>query len=210
MIVLTVTQGTPEWHQARMGAITASRCKDACDRLKNGAWSQKAIGYAAQIAMERATGESYDDTFVTYAMRRGSELEPEARRAYELETGRVALESGIVLTDDMAFGYSTDGFVGDDGMIEIKCPQSANVVLSLLETGDLDDYMHQIQMGLWITGRKWVDFIMFDPRARSIGKELFLKRVDRDESFIEPMESQLIEFKSGVEEKVSTLLRKAA
>lgn len=198
MIYVNVPQGTPEWLSTRVAVITASRCKDACDRLKNGAPSQKAIGYAAQVAMERVAGIPCDDTFVNFAMKRGSELEPQAREAYETETGRLAEESGIYLTDDRLFGYSSDGTIGADGLLEIKCPLSPLTVISMWRDGDLSDYMHQIQMGMWLTGRKWLDFVMFDPRLAPIGKTLYIQHVKRDEAFIERMEADLMAFNKMV------------
>ena len=198
-IIVDCEQGTPEWHAARVGAITASRCKDACDTLKNGQPSAKALGYAAQVAMERVAGVSCDDTFVNFAMRRGTELEPAARSAYEAHTGNLVQPAGMVFTDDRWFGYSTDGFVEDDGAIEIKCPLSPLVVVSMWREQDLSDYMHQMQMGLWITGRQWVDFVMYDPRLAPVNKHKFIRRVRRDENFIERMEEDLMRFRRIVE-----------
>lgn len=207
MIIVDCEQGTPEWFAARVGSITASRCKDACDRLKNGDPSAKALGYAAQVAMEIVCGVSCDDTYVNFAMRRGTELEPMARRVYEERTGNLLQRSGIALTDDRRFGYSTDGFVDEDGAIEIKCPLSPLVVVSMWRDGGLDEYTHQIQMGLWLTGRKWIDFVMFDPRLKPAGKELYLRRVQRDENFIEDMELKLLDFSRIVDANVSALTR---
>ena len=205
MIIINCEQGSPEWRAARIGVITASRCKDACDRLKSGDFSAKALGYAATLAHERVSQESCDDTFVNFAMRRGSELEASARAAYEMETGLVAQESGIALTDDAAFGYSTDGFVGADGAIEIKCPLSPLVVQTMWFTGDMSEYEHQIQMGMWLTGRKWIDFVMFDPRLQIVGKALYLRRILRDDDFIERTERRLLEFRVLVDENEAGL-----
>lgn len=194
MILVQCEQGSQEWHEARVGVITASRAADACDKLKSGVPSSKALGYAAQVAMERVAGVACDDTFVNFAMRRGTELEPRARLAYEEETGQLVQEAGIALTDDRLFGYSTDGFVGADGMIEIKCPLSALKVVTMWKDHDLAEYRHQIQMGLWLTGRHWCDFIMYDPRLVTVGKELFVEHIERDEKFIEQMEADLVSF----------------
>lgn len=205
MIAIDCDQGTPEWLEARIGAVTASRCKDACDTLKNGQLSAKAMGYAAQVAMERVAQVSCDDTFVNFAMRRGTELEPEARKAYEAHSGNLVQPAGIVFTDDRWFGYSTDGFVEDDGAIEIKCPLSPLVVVSMWRDKNLAEYMHQMQMGLWITGRKWIDFVMYDPRLAKVGKSLFVQRVHRNEAFIEQMEESLIRFRRTVDDFESAL-----
>ena len=192
MILIDAVQGSAEWLAARVGVITASRAKDACKMLKNGDPAEVAIAYAAQIALERVSGVRCDETFVNAAMRRGTELEPQARAAYEADTGILVLESGIVLTDDRVFGYSTDGLIGSDGLLEIKCPSSPRVVCSMWRDGDVSEYMHQIQMGMWITGRKWLDFVMYDQRLSCVGKSLFVKRIDRDETFIEQLEVGLM------------------
>ena len=144
-------------------------------------------------------GEPTEDTFQTFEMRRGTELEPLARIAYEARTGNLAEESGIALTDDRIFGYSTDGFVDDDGLIEIKCPNSARKIIEIWENCDLSEYEHQIQGGMWITGRKWCDFIMYAPQLEPIGRHLFVKRIERDDNFIEKMETQLWDFAKRVQ-----------
>jgi hypothetical protein len=211
MILIDCDQGTPEWFAARLGVITASKAKDACDKLKTtGKPSKVALAYAAQLAMERVSGQPCDDTFQNFAMRRGSELEPKARFAYEEHTGQLVRESGLVLTDDRLFGYSTDGLIGDDGLIEIKCPMSALTVVSMWRDADLSDYEHQIQMGLWLTGRQWLDFVMFDPRLDAVGKSLFIQHVERDEEFIAAMEADLMRFAALVADFESHLRKEAA
>jgi putative phage-type endonuclease len=205
MITINCEQGSADWHAARLGVITASRAADACDKLKSGMWSQKALGYAAQVAMERVAQVACDDTFVNFAMRRGTELEPHARLAYEEVTGQLVQEAGIVLTDDSLFGYSTDGFVGHDGMVEIKCPLSPIIVVTMWKDHDIASYRHQIQMGLWLTGRKWCDFIMYDPRLAPVGKELFIEHIERDETFIEKLEGDLMAFAGLVSEYEAAL-----
>ena len=215
MIFYACKQPSPEWFQLRAGKTTASRFKDACDFLAvnkanpDSRPSQKNIDYAYQVALEKISGVPNEDTFVTWEMRRGSELEPLARIAYEATTGNLAQESGIVATDDERFAYSTDGFVDDDpegdGFIEIKCPNSPRRIFEMWQTGNLDEYIQQIQGGLWITGRKWCDFVMYAPQLESIGKHLYIKRVYRDEEFIETMEQQLWAFAQRVESHVESL-----
>jgi len=205
MILEPCEQGSELWFGLRLGVITASRCQDACDRLKSGAASQRAIAYAAQVAFERVAGVACDDTFVNFAMRQGSELEPLARQAYEERTGTLIQEAGVVLTDDRRFGYSSDGYAGEDGAIEIKCPLSPLTVVALWRTRDLSDYMHQMQMGLWITGRRWIDFVMFDPRLAPVGKDLLIERVERDGEFIARMEADLQSFAELVDENEAAL-----
>lgn len=158
--------------------------------------SEKAIKYAWLIAMETIAREPLDDTFVTYAMRRGQELEPRARAVYEQRTGAWVEESGLVLTDDDRFGYSTDGLRDDDGLIEIKVPLAADKLGEVWqhpETAHLE-YIDQINGGLWITGRKYCDLIVYCPWLAPVGKDLFVKRIHRDENAIEELESRLVRF----------------
>lgn len=210
MIFVNCTQGTPEWFAARAGVITASKFSDAVSTLKTGDFSQASKDYAYKVAIERIYGETTEDTYVTWEMRRGTELEPLARIAYEAKTGNLAEESGIVLTDDRVFGYSTDGFVDEDGLIEIKCPNSARKLVEMWETGDISEYEHQIQGGMWITGRKWCDFIMYAPQLEPVGKQLFIKRIERNDEFIEWMESKLMDFARRVEAHIKNLKQKVA
>ena len=129
MITLNYPQGSEDWLRARIGVCTASRFTDARGTLqkasKNGQAGDPngdAIRYAWTLAMETIAREPLDDTFVTYAMNRGRELEPRARAVYEARTGAWIEEVSLIMTDDERFGYSSDGFRDDDGLIEIKCP----------------------------------------------------------------------------------------
>lgn len=209
-ILVECEQGSPEWHAARTGVITASKFKDACDTLKSGAPSAKAILYAAQVAVERISGAPCDEGFTTWQMRRGTELEPKARIEYEVKTGNLASEAGVVLTPDRKFGYSTDGYVNNDGCIEIKSLASAEKLVSMWRDGDFSDYIHQIQGGLWITGRKWCDFVMYAPQLESVGKQIFLRRVERDDDFIDDMVPKLLAFERAVTLNETLLRREAA
>jgi len=210
MVFIDCSQGSPEWLQARCGVITASKFKDACDKLKSGKPSAKAILYASQVAMERVTGKPNDEQFVTWQMKQGTEREPMARLEYESRTGNLATESGIVLTDDRMFGYSSDGYVGEDGIIEIKSLASAEKIISMWRDRNFEDYIHQIQGGLWISGRKWADFVMYAPDLECVGKHLFYQRVERDESFIEQLEIDLMQFAALVAENEAVLRQHAA
>lgn len=205
MIVIECKQGDAAWMQARCGCITASRFRDALDCKKDGEPLAKSTAYAAAVAVERISGDSSDENFVSWQMRRGTELEPAARLAFETRTGLLVQESGVALTDDRLFAYSTDGFIGDDGCIEIKCIASAEKLIALWRDQDLSEYLHQIQGGLWLTGRKWCKFILFAPQLQSVGKELLIKHVPRDEAFIEKMELGLVAFAKRVAENEAVL-----
>lgn len=166
-----------------------------------------AIKYAWLIAFETISREPLDDTFVTYAMRRGRELEPRARQVYETRTGALVEEVSLILTDDERFGYSSDGFIDDEGMVEIKCPMACDKlgkVWANPETAHLE-YLDQINGGLWITGRKWCDLVVYCPWLEPVGKDLFVRRIHRNEDAIEALESDLIGFWQLVESYLAVL-----
>jgi predicted phage-related endonuclease len=210
MIFIDCEQGTEEWHKARCGVITASKFRDAVEVTAKGKPTSKSTLYAAQVALERISGTPCDEVFNSWQMKRGSELEPMARMEYEARTGNLATESGVVLTDDRLFGYSTDGSIDADGIIEIKCLASAIGVLEMWRDRDLSEYMHQMQGGMWITGRKYCDFVMYAPQLASVGKQLFCKRVERDDNFIDAMVEQLMIFARTVSDNEMILRMKEA
>jgi exodeoxyribonuclease (lambda-induced) len=215
MKYLDCEQGSEEWLQARAGKITASCFKLARDRNKAakgetiGKPSAKCIGYAAKVAVERIAGRPIDQTFQNWQMREGQEQEPHARNAYDVEVGAVVQEVGAVVTDDDLFLYSPDGLIGSDGLLEIKTLLSAEVILRVIGDGDLSDYMDQCLGGLWLTGRKWIDLVLWAPALEPIGRQLTIHRITRDEDAIEALESDLMEFAAMVR-KNEALLRGAA
>ena len=206
-------QGSPEWLAARAGAITASCFADAVSVLKR-ASGDKVAGdptaaadkYATDLAVERISLKPYGEPPKAWVLERGHIMEARARIAYESRTGLLAEESGVIKTDDDWFGYSTDGEVDADGLIEIKCPIDTQKILAMFQTGDISEYVHQIQGGLWITGRQWCDFIMYVPDLASVGNDLYVKRIHRDEAFIEELESGLLKFRRSVQ-KAEMLFR---
>lgn len=169
-----------------------------------------AISYAWTVAMERIACRPLDETFVTWKMRRGQELEPEARQAYELRTDYMVMESGLLLTDDRLFGYSTDGFVDDDGMIEVKCPATCDKLGNVWDQPESahEEYIDQINGGLWLTGRKWCDLVIYCPWLAQVGKDLFIKRIWRDEDAITALSDDLVEFEKLVKRFMAILIDK--
>lgn len=208
-------QGSPEWLAARAGVITASRFKDARDRLKPakgeviGKPSAKCAAYAAQVAVERIAGQPVDKAFQSWQMREGQEQEPHARAAYDVETGNIVTEVGLITTDDRLFGYSSDGFVGADGLLEIKTLLSADVIVRVVGGGDLSDYMDQCIGGLWLTGRKWLDLVLWAPALEPIGRALTIHRITRDEEAIEALEADLLAFAQMVKRNEALLTGEA-
>lgn len=215
MKYIDAPQGSEAWLQARVGKITASRYKDARDRNKPakgetiGKPSAKCCAYAAQVAVERIAQRPIDKVFENWQMREGHEQEPHARQAYDLETGNIVAEVGAISTDDDLFLYSPDGLIGDDGLLEIKTLLSADVILKVVGEGDLSAYMDQCLGGLWLTGRQWIDLVLWAPALEPIGRQLTIHHITRDEDAIEALEADLIAFAAMVR-KNEELLRCSA
>lgn len=206
MLILNCVQGSEEWHKARAGCITASNFAECCELLKNGGYSAKAKQYAFKLAVERISGELLqEDKFETWEMRRGRELEAPARYAHEQKIGVMVEQCGIVKTDDGLFGASVDGLIGNDGCSEYKCFVSPSSLMPILLEGDISDCQYQIQGQLWVTARKWSDFVLYCPALAKIKKDLTIFRADRDEDFIAEMEPKLLKFNDLVNEYESKL-----
>lgn len=176
------------------GKPTSTTVADAIAGKPVGRISDASNKLALQTAIEQISGKPYGPPQGSFfATERGHEQEDYARMRYEARFGVIVEEAGLALTDDNIFGYSTDGFVGDDGGIEVKTPLDTLKVLAIIQTGDISEYMHQMQGGLWLTGRRWIDFLMAVPDLAALnnGNELYVKRVYRDEAFIEQLELDL-------------------
>lgn len=182
-------QGSPEWFAARAGKITASRVGDLMARTKSGPSTSRA-NLLALLAVERITGQCVE-TYTNGAMLRGTELEPEARAAYEAHAGLLCEEVGIVVHPELDYvTCSPDGLVGDDGLLEIKCPQAMAKHLEALRSGaHAVEYRWQLQGQLWVAGREWVDAVSYDPRWPA-GLQLAVTRVTRDETAIQELEAE--------------------
>jgi putative phage-type endonuclease len=196
-------QRTEEWFSARLGKVTASRVADVVAKTKSG-YSASRANYMAQLVVERMTGtvaESYSNA----AMEWGTEQEPLARAAYEAEVGVLVDEVGMIdhPTVEMS-GASPDGLVGKDGLVEIKCPTTATHIDTLMGEEAPKKYYDQMQWQMACTGRKWCDFVSFDPRMPE-GLQLFVKRVERNDEYIAMLESEVATFLQEVSDKVNKL-----
>lgn len=189
MIVHECEQRTDEWHQLRIGLATASRFKEILTPAKL-EYSKQAYKYALTCATEQIIGEPCD-LDRTQWMDRGTELEPEARAAYEFDMDCVVKPCGFITTDDGLTGCSADGLVGDDGGIEIKCP-SARVHFGYM-LGDSPPHVAQVQGCLFVTGRKWWDWVSYCP-----GQPLHRIRFERDDAFCDALGGALARFHEEV------------
>lgn len=160
-----------------------------------GDYSETAKNYAFRLAIERLSGAPVaDDQFETFAMRRGRELEPEARELHSFMVGREVQQTGLVLTDDNRFGASADGLIGEDGGSEYKCFIAPEKLRAILIDDDWSDVLDQVQGCMWITGRQWWHICLYCPALSCIGRALTIKEVKRDQPYIDAMAADLIAF----------------
>lgn len=197
-----IEQGTPEWHQLRLGKVTASRVSDVMAKIKTGE-SASRKNYRAELVVQRLTGMP-SESFTNAAMEWGTATEPMARIAYEIEKDVLVEQVGFIEHPTIAmFGCSPDG-LAHDGMIEIKCPNSATHIEYLTDNKAPAKYINQMQCQMAVTGRKWCDFVSFDPRLPE-DLQLFVVRVPRDDKYIGTMEVEVVEFLTEVEGMVNQL-----
>lgn len=193
-------QRTDAWYQARIGKVTASRISKLNAKPAKG----KALNaLELELLTERITGQAVDN-FTSPAMQWGIDTEPLARQAYELQYFCTVMEIGLIDHPTIAMsGASPDGLVGDDGLIEIKCPNTATHISTLVSDEVPYEYIHQMQWQMACTGRKWCDFVSFDPRLTD--KPLFIKRVYRDDKQIAELEQLVIDWNDKCEKLISEI-----
>lgn len=206
-----IEQRTDAWFAQRCGHLTASRIADMMATTRNG-WGASRANYAAQLIAERLTGK-VEPSFSNAAMQWGTETEPQARTAYEFIQGETVVEAPFVLHPTIAWsGASPDGFVGDKGLIEIKCPNTATHIATLRGEPIADKYIKQMQWQMACTGTEWCDFASFDPRM-PVEMQLHVRRVERDDALIAEIEFAAFEFLDEIAATVAELentYRKAA
>ena len=198
-----IEQGTPEWFAQRLGKVTASRVSDIIAKTQSGAAASRK-NYLAQLVTERLTGQAAE-SFKSSSMQHGTDTEPIARMAYETETGLMVTEVAMIQHPSIEMaGASPDGLIGDDGLIEIKCPNSATHIATLMADKAPSAYVPQMQWQMACTGRAWCDFVSFDPRMPE-DLQLFIKRVHRDDKLVAEYEAEVIKFLAEVQETVEKL-----
>lgn len=185
-------QGSEEWHAARLGCVTASRVADVMAKTKSGPAAARK-NYMMELLCQRLTGQR-EEGFTSAAMQRGIDMEPLARSAYEIETGEIVTEGAFVLHPEAKhFGASPDGLVNDSGLIEIKCPNTAQHV-EFIRTGKPDArYIWQMQAQMECTGREWCDFVSFDDRMPE-RLQMRMVRIKRDPDKIVEMMDEVLGF----------------
>jgi putative phage-type endonuclease len=198
-----IEQRSAEWHQLRFGKVTASRVADILAKTKTGP-SASRQNYLIELALQRTTGviqESYSNA----AMEWGAQTEPQARVAYEIKTSNFVDQVPFVDHPTIKwFGCSPDGLVSDNGLVEIKCPNSATHWEYFKYNRPPTKYVIQMQAQMACTGRDWCDFVSFDPRMPE-RSQLLVVRVDRDDAFIAEMEAEIKQFLDEVEIEVNLM-----
>ncbi|EAV0793121.1 exonuclease [Salmonella enterica subsp. enterica serovar Poona] len=197
-------QCSPEWFAARCGKVTASRLYDVMTRTKSG-YAASRQNYMAELICQRLTGKP-EEGFTNAAMMRGTELEPVAREMYALnEFDAVISEVGLIDHPTIAgFAASPDGLVNDDGLIEIKCPNTWTHLQTLKTGVPKRQYLLQMHAQMMCTGRKWCDFVSFDDR---LPPELayFKTRINFDEVLAEEIEQEVVKFLTELETEIQNI-----
>lgn len=198
-----IIQGSPEWFAQRLGKVTASRVADVCAKIKSG-WGASRANYMAELVAERLTGVTAA-SYTNAAMQWGKDTEPHARAAYEFRTDCAVNEIGFVDHPKIEMcGASPDGLISEAGLLEIKCPSTATHIDTLIGKTVDDKYIVQMQWQLACTGRKWCDFVSFDPRMPETMR-LYVQRFLRDDKRIEELTGMVTEFLAELDAKVSKL-----
>jgi putative phage-type endonuclease len=199
---VAVEQGTPEWHELRRGKVTASRVADILAKTKTGP-SASRQNYLIELALQRTT-KTIEPSYTNAAMEWGTATEPQARVAYEVNTHNFVDQVPFVDHPTIeGFGCSPDGIVGE-GLIEIKCPNSATHWEYFKAKEAPKKYFIQMQAQMACTGAKWCDFVSFDPRMPE-RSQLLIVHVPRDPEFILYMETEIKQFLSEVEAEVKLM-----
>jgi putative phage-type endonuclease len=196
-------QRTEEWFAARLGKVTASRVGDVMAKTKSG-YSASRANYMAQLVVERMTGKA-PESFTNSAMQWGTDTEPLARAAYEAHNNVMVDEVGFIDHPTIPMsGASPDGLIGEHGMLEIKCPNTATHIETLLTNKIDEKYILQMQWQMACTGRQWCDFVSFDPRMET---ELQLKiiPIKRNVELISEIEFEINVFLNELSLKVIAL-----
>jgi putative phage-type endonuclease len=204
MSTIEVLQGSDDWRLARAGKVTASRICDVLAKIKSGEAASRR-NYKAQIIAELLTGQPQESGFVSAEMKFGTENEPFARAVYEIKNDLMVEQVGFVPhpTIERA-GASPDGYVNSDGLVEIKVPNTATHIAYILANEVPADYQPQMTWQMACTGRKYCDFVSYEPRLPE-HMQLFVKRFERDDKRIAEMEAEVIKFLGEVDQTLEAL-----
>lgn len=202
-------QGSQEWLNDRLGHASASRFADILAMSAKGVPLKAREDYMMQLVTERLYGRPTDSAS-SQAMQWGKDSEPLARAAYEIATGDIVSESDFIKHPTIPFvGCSPDGLIGPDGGYESKCPATSRIHVTTWRDGMPKEHIAQVQGCMWVTGRKYWQFVSYDPRA-SEQLRLYVQRIERDEAYIKTLETEVLKFLVEVEAQIELLTKKAA
>ncbi len=199
MQIIDCIQGTPEWYQVRLGRVTAS----CFGKAIAGGQGKTSKAYMLQLIAERLTNEQ-QESYSNAVMQRGSEIESLAREYYELLNDCPVRQVGFIKRGEDV-GASPDGLVGNDGELEIKCPNSTTHIETILTNKVPTAHRPQLQGGMWVSEREWVDFVSYDPRVKQ--RPFFCERVYRDDAYIKELNIKIIMFIQEMKEIISKLTK---
>lgn len=157
-----------------------------------------------KLIAERLSGQTQEDGYVNPAMQWGIDHEAEAIAAYETATGHMVQAIGFCEHDRLAAGTSPDGFVGQDGIVSIKCPKTATHIRYLRDGGEPSEHVAQNTHELWLTGRAWIDFVSYDPRMPE-NLRLCLVRVTRTPEQLNAYEAEVLAFLGEIDLECAAL-----
>ena len=198
---MNILQRSDDWQACRVGKVTASRIKDLNAKPSKGK-ALNALGLT--ILAERLTGVQ-KEIFTNATMQWGVDNEPHAIAAYENVTGSFVVGTGLIDHPTIAmFGASPDGLIGDDGQLEVKCPDTTTHLNTLLTKQVPDEYIPQITSQLACTRRKWCDFVSYDPRLPE-HMQLVVIRVEADTAAITKLEVEVIQFNKMIDATLAEL-----
>jgi putative phage-type endonuclease len=204
MINYELEQGTAEWKQQRAGWVTGSRMCDVMATLKSGGEAASRRNYRAEIVAEILTGVPTDQ-YVSKEMQWGTDNEPFARASYEIQREVEVVQVGFAMHDVIErLGASPDGLVGEDGLVEFKCPNTSQHIAYRLSGSIPGEYQLQMLTEMACTGRQWCDFVSFDPRLPE-RMQLSVKRFLRDDARIAIIEAQVQKFLDEVDQEIAAL-----
>lgn len=204
-----ISQGTEAWRQARCGVITASNFKHVLARKANGDQLKARQTYMRTLAFERISQAPVHE-LTAKSLAWGKTNEGRARSEYEIRSGHVCTEVSLLMHPEMPFvGASPDALIDDDGGIEIKCPISEHIHMGTWLDGMPEEHIPQVQGAMFVTGRRWWDFISFDPRLGDHPTSLYVERIERDSQFIATLEDELWLFELELRALVKKIVERA-
>ena len=199
-------QGSPTWLKAREGRITASKIADVCSYLKDGKTpTAKRTNYLWELVGERLTHMA-EEHFVSEYMDRGTEMEPIARAAYELAFDVMVEQVGFALHPQFDYsGASPDGLVGEDGMIEIKCPKTTTHLKWKMASVVPEEHIPQMVWGMICFERKWADFVSYDDRIEDPALQVFCVRLELTPELVSYYTAEVVKFEAEIQATIDKL-----